>query len=331
MKAKNIYISIALLAMGLTACQRDEIPSGDGLCTVRMTPRIAQLTRSYTALPDDMHSFEAGIIVDNKDAVCKKAKMTYITGGEPQLLMMLETSHYNVYGYMPYRDGATYTMNNDKSTATINVPDIAGLSNTMATVVRPTTLVIDNDDKGKEKTLPLQMDHLMAKVTPCFYLAEEYADLRSIQIKEVKFILPNTQSRSVVITYDNNNNPLTYSVAWQAPTAAATPDSTIAYATVTPENEKLTTTRNTQQYGACYICPEQSVDGMLMRVTYDVYDKEGEVTRPNVVATNTIKNLGKDSAHKLTAGKEYKLHIRVWPTYIYSLSDNDEDFLLQAD
>ena len=330
MKAKNIIsISIALLAMAFTACQREELDGG--LCTVRMVPRVAEhtvVTRAYQSLAEArMHDFEAGIIVDNRDKVTKEAKLRY-QGGKAELLMMLEASKYHVYGYMPWREDAKYTPTMDG--ATISVPSLPGLSSTMATVVRPTTLEIKQGEKDVTKTLALQMDHLSAKVTPCLYLHDEYAKLRTIHIKKIEFILDEPQARDLLITYSGNN----YSVEWGTGTATTDTIAT-AYRDVATY-DTLSTKRGEQAYGACYINPEQSVENLKMRVTYDVYDKvEGNnkysITRPDVEVTNTIKQLGKGTDFKLTAGTEYRLNIKVMPTYLYSLSDNDEEFLLLAD
>ena len=62
-----------------------------------------------------------------------------------------------------------------------------------------------------------------------------------------------------------------------------------------------------------------------MSVTYDVYDKKGALTRENVMAENSILKLKKES---ITAGTNYKLNIQVVPTYLYILSDNDEESVL---
>lgn len=331
MKAKNIIsISIALLAMAFTACQREELDGGT--CTVRMVPRVAEhiiVTRDYQSLAAaQMHDFEAGIIVDNGAAVMKEAKLRY-QGGKAELLMMLEASRYHVYGYMPWREDAEYTRATDG--ATISVPSLPGLSSTMATVVRPTTLEIKQGEKDDVKTLALQMDHLSAKVTPCLYLHDEYAKLRTIHIKKIEFILDEAQSRDLLITYSNDG----YSVEWQDPTAGPARVAVTAFSDASTY-DMLSTVRGEQAYGACYINPEQSVENLKMRVTYDVYDKvEGDdkysITRPDVVVTNTIKQLGKGSEFKLTAGTNYVLNIKVMPTYLYSLSDNDEQTLLIVD
>ena len=56
-----------------------------------------------------------------------------------------------------------------------------------------------------------------------------------------------------------------------------------------------------------------------MAVTYNVYDTAGELTRANARAENSILRLGKT----LEAGKNYNLYIKVVPSYLYVLSDND--------
>jgi hypothetical protein len=89
------------------------------------------------------------------------------------------------------------------------------------------------------------------------------------------------------------------------------------YETATPDT--LTAKRGEQEYGSCYLCPEKMTEGMRLRVTYDVYDTKGVLTRPNAVAENRIKRL----PALLTAGTNYRLHVKIVPTYLYALSDHD--------
>jgi hypothetical protein len=65
-----------------------------------------------------------------------------------------------------------------------------------------------------------------------------------------------------------------------------------------------------------------------MRVTYDVYDTANALTRENAVAENQIKRL---TGQTINAGTNYKLNIQIVPTYLYSLSDNDEESLVIND
>ena len=66
-----------------------------------------------------------------------------------------------------------------------------------------------------------------------------------------------------------------------------------------------------------------------MRVTYNVYDKTGVLVRENVQAVNSIKKLaGLSQENTLAPGYNYKLYVKIVPSYLYVLSDNDEVFVI---
>ena len=65
-----------------------------------------------------------------------------------------------------------------------------------------------------------------------------------------------------------------------------------------------------------------------MRVIYDVYDTKGQLLRPNAEAVNSIKKL---NSQRIVPGTDYKLNIQIVPTYLYVLSDNDEESLVIND
>jgi hypothetical protein len=56
-----------------------------------------------------------------------------------------------------------------------------------------------------------------------------------------------------------------------------------------------------------------------LRTTFDVYDKEGNLTRKGAVAENKISLAAVD----LAAGEVYTVNLTIRPTYLYVLSDPD--------
>lgn len=59
---------------------------------------------------------------------------------------------------------------------------------------------------------------------------------------------------------------------------------------------------------------------------YNVYDKKGILVRQNVTATNSSVKI--TSTGNPSRAYEYNLNINVIPTYLYQLSDNDDDSVL---
>ncbi|MBQ2447795.1 MAG: fimbrillin family protein, partial [Bacteroidales bacterium] len=222
------------------------------------------------------------------------------------------------YGYMPKTDGAIF----DVSNKTMSVPGIPGLSTDNAMLIRidegeHTNRTLDIAQDQKEATVSLKMDHLMAKVTPHFYINAAYNNVRTIKVKKVEFSIDNASKYTASINY---TNPIEPEVSW---TPASTENLSLTAFENTSDAPALTTDK--QAIGQFFLCPAQSVEHLKMRVTYDVYDKKGALTRENVRAENSILKLKKES---ITAGTNYKLNIQVVPTYLYILSDNDEESVL---
>lgn len=313
------YITIIIALLALSSCRKEELY--DGPCNVTFNAymqKAVSVTRSgvYTPIPDGHTAFTAGLVVST-NAFNNISAMTY-DGTNLSLSLRLEENDYWVYGYMPWRDDAEIIRTDDK--ATLTIPALPAISSMEAMVIKPQLLKVENGDT--EKSIALQMDHLTAKIVPCFYLNEAYATMRSIKIKKVEFLLADATTHTATVTYDNTVPD--YAVAYADD---ATPTDTLAVAYPTALYDMLTTTKYEQLYGACYVCPNQSLTNLRVRVTYDVMDKTGKVTRPDAVVENKIKRF----TTSLTAGTEYRLGIKIVPTYLYSLSDNDEESVLIID
>jgi hypothetical protein len=65
---------------------------------------------------------------------------------------------------------------------------------------------------------------------------------------------------------------------------------------------------------------------MILTSVYDVYDKNGNLVRPDCEATNTM--VLKDLLTEQTTtqrGKRYTVNMTIQPTYLYMLSEPDLD------
>ena len=314
-KAKYTYITICIALMTLASCHQEELYTG--LCNVLFRAYLQEevsVTRGYAAIGSDVPAFTAELFVSDGTSVYTP-ELTW-NGSSITSNLQLEQGTYHFYGYLPKQKDATF----NSTTNTMHVPSIPKISATDLMVIHPQTLTVNENDQ--EKNVILKMDHLMAKITPRIYLNSTYAQMRSIKIKKVEFWVDggtNTHSASVTYTDDS------YSIAWSA--GENVPDNRIT-AYETDEPVTLTTTKGEQEYGHCYLCPNQSTENLKMRVTYDVYDTANALTRENAVAENQIKRL---TGQAINAGTNYKLNIQIVPTYLYSLSDNDEESLVIND
>ena len=315
MKAKKIiYIAIALWALTFTACRREELYEGP--CEVSFTTSMQReltVSRGYVDFPDDYESFTSALIIANAQ-LNNISPMEY-SNGQFTTKVRLEAGNYSVYGFMPWSDEGSF----NSGSRVMTVPGIPTISQHDVMLIKRKELSIEQNDKEKE--VPLQMDHMMARVTPYFYLHDAYADMRTIKIKQVDFVQLDATDHTATVDYTKDG-----AISWTVGAVTADTMAT-AYGTVDPM--ALTKTKGEQAYGTFYYRPGLSTTNLKMRVTYDVYDKvDGtKPIRKNVVVENKIKQL----PATLEDGKNYKLNIKVTPTYLYSLSDNDEQTLLIVD
>ena len=305
-----IATAIVLLT---TSCQKDDLY--DGKCKVRFVSDIQDevtVTRAdgYTPITEDP-GFIAGLFVSYGSTAPEYALQWQNDTLSADI--HLETGDYFFGGYAPQKDSVRF----EPRAKTMEIPNIPGLTTEDVLVIAPnSTTVSIRDISARSKTIALQMDHLLARVTPHFYINSEYAHLRDIHITKVEFILDNAATYTATINY--NVDP--YRTTW---TANNTTDLKVSLFESEQNVDTLLTTA--VAYGTCYVSPAQTVtDNLSMKVTYDVYDKEGTKIRADQTATNLIKKL----PATLTAGKNYNLKIQIIPTYLYVLSDDDEDSVL---
>lgn len=320
------YIFIALLALSLVSCQKEELYTGP--CDVHFKAYVQDevtVSRGYTDMPSDYADFAAELFVSVANGSIAPIRTTMTKQGEALAAnLRLEQGDYYIYGYLPQTDGANLTFNTN--TATMTIPNIAGLSTTDALVIRKgDKLTILATDKSKNATL--LMDHMMAKVTPRFYIDSVYAKIRSIRIKKVEFAIDDATTYTANVAFDNTKSPISWNTTW---IPGATSDvEVVAYENAEPTVILPTTKDAALACGECYVCPAQPIAGLNMTVTYDVYDTKGQLVRPDAEATNKMKiKVRGNTLTKLEAGKNYILNIRIVPTYLYVLSDNDEESVL---
>lgn len=320
MKVKNIYVGICLALLTLVSCRQDDVYTGP--CSVRFRARVQQervvsrANEGYADIDASHPSFTAGLFVHTSNG-----GKNYVTpstlewNSEKQSLttsLKLEQGVYTIYGYMPYNNSTTF----DAAARVMTIPGLPGMSASNAMVIKPVGVTINNDTKSIG--VNLEMDHLMARVTPCFYINDaEYAELRTIKIKKVEFIHPN-KAYTATVDYLPDGSA-THTTAW---TSGADIDSvvTIYEETESPVALELGKAKAIA-HSTCYFCPEMEISGLKMRVTYDVFDAKGNLTRPDAVAENSIKKIN----GKLSEATNYKLYIPLIPSYLYALSDGDLD------
>ena len=319
MKVKKIYIaaSIALLTLALASCRKEEPYMGP--CSVNFRAYMQEervVSRGYVGIDSTHASFTAGLFVHTSDGTEDYVIPSTLTwDSETKTLstsLKLEQGKYTFYGYMPYSNDVTF----EADGRIMTLPGLAGMSASNAMVIKPVEETIDNGATNVK--VNLAMDHLMARVTPYFYINDaEYAKLRTIKIKKVEFIHPN-KAYTATVDYATNGSD-THTTVWTSGDDIAS-EVTIYEETKSPEALEQDKAKAIA-LSTCYFCPEMEISGLMMRVTYDVFDAKGNLTRLDAVAENSIKKI----SGKLTEATNYKLYIPLVPSYLYALSDGDLD------
>lgn len=378
MKVKSIYIAISIVLLTMTFASCNEETLYDGPCKVRFVASVQDEVNVTRATEDEKYpgytpftptDFNAELFVsyETETPGVTPTAPEYTISWEGSALstpLALETGEYKFYGYAPHLEGSTF----DNTTKTLTIPNIPGLFDKDLLVINPCSATVTSAELLRgTKTVSLQMDHLMAKITPYFYIYEPYNGLRDIEIKSVVFSLADANTYTVSQQTTDDGQQTKYSQqttderlaplgreskeskesregqqttdngqrtgAFWVEEEATSSETTV---TVFSDNSEaitfLTTpasTEEAQPYGQCYVVPGQDITLLKMTVTYNVYDKKGDIVRPDETATNkVVVKVNSTTKTKLEAGKNYKLNIQIIPTYLYVLSDNDESSVL---
>jgi hypothetical protein len=336
MKVKSIHIaiSIALLSMTFVSCNEETLY--DGPCKVRFVASVQDEVNVTRANDNEYSSFtpSAGfnamlfVSYETTSGTPKAPGYTISWNGSAlSTSLALETGDYKFYGYAPASQQDDASFNNSNKTLTIR--NIPGLSDKDMMVIKPCSTKVEPTDIGKNKNVSLQMDHMMAKITPYFYINSEYNKLRDIHIKNVTFSLENRKTFQANVAYTTSPYVTEWSIINENQSQSVNLHS------AAPSDTKIfltTSSTGAQPYGQCYIVPSQNgqdITNLKMTVKYDVYDKQQQLVRQDATATNkVVVKVGGTAQTTLEAGKNYKLNIQIIPTYLYVLSDNDESSVL---
>ena len=317
-------VGIVLLACLFSSC-RFQTPD-DGMVNLKIQAYMQQektLLRAdgdYVAInAANPAPFNAALIISTIDGSLSNTASMNWDGSKLSTNVRMEQGDYYFLGYMPWNDNATYNIDE----AILTIPNMPALSLSNAMLIKSLEKNIATGDNH----IPLQMDQMLAKVTPYFYINEEYNDLRDIRIKKVSLNIPASSGHlyTAVVDYDVASTPSTYETVWNEGSAK---DFTVSRSAASAEGELLPDNKgDAVNLGEFYICPQQNINELSMTVTYDVYDKSGKITRANATATNAIlQNVS--GSNLLERANHYKLYIQVIPSYLYVLSDYDENEVL---
>ncbi len=181
-----------------------------------------------------------------------------------------------------------------------------------------------NTGENAENCLFLLFDHLCAALNITVKVHGDYDELRTIKLKKMHMKTGDsngiTKKMDVVVRLEANNDgsdPIK-SISYNPTETESTGG------TVFTSAEGLTLSTTAQLF-LSHFMPQNTIT-LILTSTYDVYDKQGNLTRKDCTATNVI-HLDQlvDRFTSAERGKRYTVNLTIRPTYLYVMSDPDLD------
>ena len=259
-------------------------------------------------------------------------------------LIVKEETPYYLYGYMPSSISATPSAPDDDYSQGINLSftglpaitsddicvlvgvQLVGANSTGSLTVTEGQYGFRSNIKG-QNYVNLLMAHLYAKLKVNFKIDPNYAELRSIHLKEVTLTSKYADGASVTVNLrsgqgigspsfpSGSEGEIKHTISLFK-SSAIIPEKVLDKALVNQVDPVLAL--DLPAY-----CRPVAVEGtynLTLTTTYDVYDLKGQNLGERV-SENKIKF----DVAEVKPGQEKKLVLTVKPTYLYVLSDNDAD------
>lgn len=240
---------------------------------------------------------------------------------------------YLFFAYMPRRDNARF----NTATNTLTLPAIKALGDedilVSAGIDSPATgTAYGRVVTATQNSVVFLMDHILCKLRLHFSLPQPYADLRRIEVLSVSLETPvPTGTYSVRVPFNTVSGGLN-SLTW-TPNNDANERYSMRYlgdeSTLRTDDAdevlalQLETSR--KLFGQCYVAADaaKNTTPLKMTVVYNVYDQTGQLVRENQVSVNNSLRISGNTGNP-QPGRCYDLTVKVVPSYLYVLSDNDQ-------
>lgn len=327
---------LVVLALLMAGCTSDFDEFETGVKVEFTTPYLQDMEIQTKALPGYgstvSGSTSMGVFVSGMQ---NESTVTY-NGSSWESSLKLDQATYNIYSYIPKRNGVSFSGNVITFTnvpfimaeeillssgavaeSVTKVDDTYTPSDKTGSLVKNSYSIYVNSAENTRNYVTFMMDRVMAKVNLNFKVHEKYSNIRNIIIKEVKLIpsAGSYQSVNIVCTM-NDGSAIGYAMS---PGSAV--DHSVSFSPVNLELEDT----SAKSAGVFYSVPGVQ-NSVVMTVTYDVYDKAGTLVRADQTVTNSSIKL--INTGTLERAKEYSLNVNIVPTYLYSLSDTDKESVM---
>ena len=328
------------------AVEAPEPKQSKGMTRAGWTPPVG-----FTEAPKPI---PMGVFFTTSPATSDARRIWCNTNGEDVWMLSgeaLTPGSYLLYGYMPYNaasvsimpnstyaDGAVLVMNGLSCVASKDICVMVGAKDGTKDGIPADEVeglqagqfscLMRSGGMGNQNYLFLLFEHLYIALRFRFRVDTDYDRIRTIHLKKLELSACTNNTYSTP-----KKEKLNATVRLLANNTGDSPIQSVAFE-YDPESASMSPIQLIKdevvlQTGENWITKDayvpQNSQYFILRSTYDVYDKMGNLIRKNCIAENKLDILSILKLASLERGHEYILKLTVAPTYAYKLSDEDID------
>lgn len=336
------YVMLAVGCLLLTACsssseQTETRTSSPLQVTAYITnyhgnDKMRAVADGYSAYTPD-HDVAIGLfpiqIYPSEDVPDAAKLIRYSNGLWHTQVVVEENSRYIIYGYMPMKAPITGAVDYSGQTLTLSsVPAVMADDICFVTGVKDGTAEASGDlsegvfaytGKSTDNYVCLLMDHLYVALKFRFSISASYSALRTIRLKSMTL---SSNYQNVTATVGLGSVPATVTYT---PVTGTTTSSTTFFEDADGKDISNSEDVTAISGYTCCFAPIHSQVLTLVSV-YDVYDRYDNLIRQDCTSTNVLPSL---ETLEAVRGDMVTLNLNVNPTYLYQLSDQDLDNLIE--
>ena len=332
--------------IGLAACSADSEPEEDSVGDVL---QLSADTRAGNLVTIEGAGAEGSSIyiftaIANTTATQKHGTAVMTDDKWHSSIRVKKEQQYYLYGFMPvdvtdnpsigkvdagtdYDQSAVITLPNVDAICPHDLCVLIGVQDCNSATDAKNVKVGKFSYVGKERGqnyVHLLFRHVYASVVVKLKVDADYDKLRTIVLREMKLTSTSGKNKydiTMAITANNTEADPAEVTMTPVESIANTPTFTLYKDVDGDAEDGLTLTTTAVEFPA-FFAP-QTWSGMTLVTTYDVYDKEGRLVRPNCTVENKLTT--PLSAQTLAAGEKLTITATIKPTYLYLLSEYDVD------
>jgi len=209
------------------------------------------------------------------------------------------------------------------------------------------------EGEDNANTLFFLFDHLYAALRLRFRIDETYNQLRDIVIKRLELesykneacteLMPKLKTTITLLANTTGASPIVGDVVFQEDPSSGKMEKILIYDKPDAKweddnegkNDRLPSLDNNNQPkykdDLGYVPKSGGENYYKLTTSYDIYDKKGNLIRKNQTAVNVLNPKVLFAQPQLQRGYMYTLRITVAPTFLYLMSDDDLEFVIDIE